>query len=363
MQTRFYYTPNTEIEAYRKFPALNASKLKLLENGLDRYKEKEDVELSSDSILIGSIVDTILTSPEGSFEERYIVLEENIEIPTEKKLDIVNKVFELVKEKDGDNINSEMILYEDIIIDVLNNTDWYANRKLETRLTDVLNSSSYFKFLVESDGKTIVPKKIYTKAMAVVDSLRANEQTAKYFVESAMSDKFKILYQVVIYFEIVNPYTNRVTNAKALLDFVVLDTEAKIIYIGDLKTTSGSCIEFKNSLLKYRYDLQSAFYRDAFIYVLTHNIPVCGIDLKDYTLAPYFTFIVESTTYPGNPVIYKADETVYAAGKYGRKSPEGKHVFSKGFQELVDEYEYLVDIGFTRDKIVDENNGILTLSV
>lgn len=355
------FTDREKVEEYRACNFINSSTLKNLEHGVDRYKDSLETVLDSLSLTIGSIVDTLLTDKEGSFEEQYIILSDSITIPTEKKLDIILKLYELAKEQG--EVQSDITAYVDILISILENTDWYSNRKLTTRVEDIYNHADYFSFLVAAEGKKIITSSTYNKAKEVVDSLLLNEHTAKYFLEEAIPTGICIFYQIPIYFKLNVFGVIEEVDAKALLDFVVVDTVNKVIIPGDLKTMSNSCINFKSNVLNYRYDIQAAFYLEALRYILKTNSNIFGIDLTEYTLQTDFRFIVESTKYVGNPIEYRCDETVIGAGLYGQKSADGKYVYSKGYKELVEEFVFLQRIDFRRDKIVEENKGVLTLSL
>jgi len=349
-------------EEYRLHPGVNVSKLKLLEKGVDKYKEEKDKSLSSPSIIIGKVVDTLLTDTTESFGNKYIILNGDVEVPTEKILYIISSLYETIKEV-SDDVSERMLDYENYLRDILENTDWYQNRKIETRLADVVRYSDYFRFLVKAEGKTVLSEEIFKTASIAAESIKNNETTKEYFCEESIKDGIHIFYQLPIFFEILNKDPQNSMAAKALLDFVIVDTNNKLIRGGDLKTMTEPCIKFKENVISYRYDLQAAFYSEALSYAINSNLDIFGIDLTDYKLHNSFLFVVESTKYPGNPVVFESDETVVSSGIYGRRSADGKYVYSKGFLELLDEMSYLRKIDFMADKVIHENKNRLVLSL
>lgn len=353
---------NNKEEEYRQHPGINVSKLKTLAKGVDKYKEELETEKSSQELLLGKVVDVMLTAEQSVFEDTFIVLEDSIEVPTEKSFDIVHKLYDTLLES-GIEMTERMLDYEAQLIDILENTDWYKNRKMETRLESIFNYSDYFGFLVRAKGKTVITNKVFETATKIKESIKNTEATRKYFFSEFIEEDTLIFYQVPIYFELLNRNPQDNAQAKTLLDFVIVNTKNKTIRGGDLKTLSDSCINFKNNVISFRYDMQAAFYTEALLYAIQHNLDIFGIDLTDYQVNSSFLFVVESTKYIGNPVVYESDETVLGSGTYGRRSADGKYVYAKGYLELVDELNYVNKIDFATDKIIHENKNVLTLSL
>ena len=74
------------------------------------------------------------------------------------------------------------------------------------------------------------------------------------------------------------------------------------------------------------------FYTEALLYAIQHNLDIFGIDLTDYQVNSSFPFVVESTKYIGNPVIYESDETVLGSGTYGEGQQMVKYVCKRIFR-------------------------------
>ena len=101
-------------------------------------------------------------------------------------------------------------------------------------------------------------------------------------------------------------------------------------------------------------------------------------EYETYKILP-FKFIVESTTNPGEPVLYTASEQFLRVGKEGRKalyltdtnfsfdgnSPDSIVVKPaiKGYEELIDEYVFYQMNGTHKEKVLQENNNKLTLDI
>lgn len=89
-----------------------------------------------------------------------------------------------------------------------------------------------------------------------------------------------------------------------------------------------------------------------------------------YTILP-FKFIVESTTNPGNPLVFTCDEELLKIGKFGRESFRLKGVSStklidmyygktdevKGFNQLIEDYKWYLENGFEKKREIVEAQG------
>ena len=276
-------TSPENIQAYRASKALNQSELKKIEHGLAHYKMlKENPAPQSEGMLLGSIVDTILLGPDGEADRLYhIVLGE---MPSEA----VRKVIERVAERSESGSLQDN---QDELWNAIQACAWQPGWKQETRIAKMLEQGAeYFEEMMRSKGKTVVSAELYLRALKVVDMLRQYHGELLDREKLQRDDSIKVVYQKPIFFEMSG------VACKALVDIWIEREEngQRIVRIIDLKTTRAMTSEFDEVALKYRYDLQMAFYRKAAIFgegILMENISV--------------EFLVESTTEPGSPRLYR----------------------------------------------------------
>jgi len=239
---------NISEEQYRDIPALSYSLISRYTNcgfnGLDTIFDK----IESPSLTIGSAVDCLLTAP-NEFDERFMVCE--FSEPPEKVKKAIDYLYN----------NHNVAWLEDIeddyyILDALNMFEYRGNWKDDKRIqTFKEEGSNYFRYLVVSEGKTILSQADYEKAKMVAEAFKGSKQTCFYFapnVEFADTQRF---YQLKFKTKLKNDI-----DYKAMMDLILVDYYKKEITICDIKTTSGKEWDFVHSFLKYHYDQQARLY-------------------------------------------------------------------------------------------------------
>jgi hypothetical protein len=376
-----------QIDEYFASTALSQSSLKALAQGLDSFlaNQTETTELFYEEkghFVIGSGVDCLLTGQEGQFDNEYHVstMEKK---PSDTIMSIVNQTFALVLEQfEMERADYPEMTFESFILDTGNELQVYHEHvlracddheyqmrwKTETRVNKILEEGNiYFIDLQEGHGKQILDAEQHNKIRDIVMSLTTNPLTAKYFDREMQSrqENMDFYYQLPIYF------TYRGIECKALLDFVAVtkDKDGKIIKIEpfDLKTMSGNTIGFSRSVSSRRYDIQGAWYTMAL-----WNKFIGEVNDGDDVISP-FTFIVESTTQIGNPLVYRCHPSLLEMGRNGRpplklgdpqiieKTPYLVRNEIKGYEQLLEEYLWYEENGWEKERKVVENQGVLEL--
>ena len=353
-------------ENYYDSPRLSQSKLKLLLGNPRAFLETKDSDLFFEEkkhFVIGSAVDTYLTSV-VDFNEKYYISH-----LSEKPSDVVKSILYEVYSKVKDKI-SEYSAYKDLellkqeIFDSCESHNYYKNLKQETRINKILEFSSYWEEIVNSENKTILSQEEAEIVSNIVRKIYSNKYTSKYFKDN--SEDITILRQLPIEFEL------RDIECKALLDIVYIDHKNKTITPIDLKTMGESVKNFPESLRKRRYDIQLSWYAEALYQWKETNV------FKDYEILD-FKFVVASTIEEEEPIVFTCDKTLLYIGKFGRdiiyqsgtfisEDGEGeKDVYYnrlnkiKGFEDLLDDYLYYMENGFNQDRFIRENEDNLRL--
>lgn len=373
-----------EVDAYYASSALSQSEYKKLLYGVKNYKDSKDKKYDSDALKLGSVLDTILTAEEGEFEKLYYVSNLS-KLPT----DAVQKVTKVVRDSliikyssvDGEitdktiesllNVSFDTDELDEIILNAVTREKYYTNRKDETRINDIKNyGKDYYFDLINSIGKIVLSSDEKILIDRMVKALRTSKVTGKYFDRKKQATYNKVIfhYQLPIYFMYQG------LQCKALLDLCIFvyDDKDKLIRIEpiDLKSTFEETHKFQSVAIRYRYDIQSAWYTTAIetAYALVMN--------EDTKIAN-FKFIVESTTTPGDPVIYSCSDEFLRIGREGRnpvyltdtnlsfdgKSPNSITIKKGilGYEQLIDLYVYYQMNGFNKEKELVENKNVLTL--
>lgn len=327
---------NEKINLYYSNPALNQSRLKTLLKGVDAFKNTvSNSELYYEEVqpfIIGGAVDCLLTCSQSIFDSQYYVdLSPNK--PSDTIMSIINYVFDNTPKGTRDVVS--LYNLQDKILEAVNKHEYYPGWKEQTRINKVLENSNYFDSLKQAEGKQVLSSEDYNIIKRIEKSLRESDNTKDYF-----NGNRKVKYQVDIYF------TYKGIKCKALLDMIDYDYDNNILTIIDLKTMSGPVSRFPESVRKFRYDIQAAWYVEA---------------LKAMNTAPptiKFMFMVESTTHTGSPTMFEVNEDFINMGKYGRKSLSANGILVKseikGFDRLVEDYIYYEKQGWVRDKSIDK---------
>ena len=374
-----------QIQQYREHPGMNQSTLKNVQNGLSYFLKKQDEEGPIASFERGSAVDTILTGNEGDFKDLYYIsaLEKK---PSDKEMEIVNLVFDSLSDIEEDSLTQfslDSSILKGVVQRSIEQVGWQPNWKIETRVEKITGNSlcqEYFEDLKKSIGKTILSQAQVEQIDAVVDSLRKSETTKKFFDRKALleNENMIVLYQVPVYFKIDGIECKALPDIAILfLDNVEFENEdgtkvvqktLKAVQVLDLKTIGKDNLEFFDSVMSYRYDIQAAWYVEAIQRVNKKFWDDLGVIFpKEPIKILPFVFIVESVTTPGRPLLYFVDETLLLQGKEGtqdiyyqdRLVKKGK----RGFLSLMSELKYYQDNEFTEDIILYGKEGNLTIGV
>ena len=380
-------TPQIEIDKYFESEALSQSVLKTLLGGLDTFlsNQEEEQELyykEKGHFVIGSAVDCILTGQEGEFDKQYYVSQIEKK-PSETEMSIIKMTFDDVVDnyaEKNDWIDKQFNDFPNSIQAAIEEHNWQPNWKMETKINKIIDvGTEYFEDLKLAFGKQILSESQNVLIDEIVSSLRTNERTAKYFDRNQLllATEVDVYYQLPIYFKY------RGLQCKALMDLlIVIKVDGKPVTIQgfDLKTMNGKTINFLTNLKSFRYDIQAAWYTEALLNENSSFAVNSGYDLKDVSIKP-FTFIVESNSKPGQPLLYELSDQLLRIGKFGRNSVyinDMGELFNtkttdltyqpitvvkevRGFDSLIDEYLYYQENEWKEEKVVADNNGVLKI--
>jgi hypothetical protein len=199
----------------------------------------------------------------------------------------------------------------------------------------------YFKGRLESKGKIFVNKDMWAKAIVTAHTLKTHPFSKKYFDRSL--PHIEIFYQYKFIVEVCGEKT------KGMLDCVLVDHKAKIIYPVDLKTGEAPVEHFDQVMLTHKYYIQAALYRSAL-----QNIVAKDPDLDGYKVAE-FEFLYISKENEVKPLIWVVPEELHEASMNGFFDVYG--FAHKGVKELLKYYydckrgnHCIYDKELTRDK-------------
>ena len=170
---------NVTEEEYRADPALSYSTLSRFDRegfaNIDKLFDKQETP----SLLLGQLVDTIITDGEDEFNRRFVVAEyPNI---SDSIIQIIKELFNVYKDT-CTNIN---LISNNAIIEVASIYSYQNNWKPETRAKVIKEKGfDYYNLLYLSQDKTILNTETYQDVCRAVDALKTSEATKFYFADN-----------------------------------------------------------------------------------------------------------------------------------------------------------------------------------
>jgi hypothetical protein len=221
-------------------------------------KQKED---SVDSHLVkGRVIHCLLLNPED-FDKEFILIPGKL--PSGNNRMIVDEIFKLYLENPDDSLTLDK--YETAIVDLLERINLHQKLKTdEARVKKILTADniSYFDFLKSSQGKTLIDQETLTYCKECVDTVKENED----IMTLLQADKREEDTHIEVFNETLINIENKIYTDdksfgfKGILDNVVIDNDAKIVFINDIKTTGKPLTDFPDSVEYYKYWIQAAIY-------------------------------------------------------------------------------------------------------
>ena len=317
-------------QKYREDPALNYSLLSKLDQDVRRIVREEDDVTKYQTF--GSIVDKLLFEKQDFFNDFYIV---DFQYPSDNIKAIVDHLFE--EQYEG------MSGADDAIKIKAAEIGYGQSWKPETLVKKVVDQGgNYLKKLWETVGYKIITQDEYNEAMLIIDMLKYHPFT-EHILNVKGNKDYEVFSQEPLFATIGG------IKYKGLLDHLIVNHKDKQVYPYDLKTTSSN--KFASDVVKYRYYLQAALYRD----LVEQNYPQYTID--------NFTFIVARRGNINNPLLYECTDGDIKMGRDGGVNPNtGKWI--KGYKQLAEEYYWHQKHDKWDDpKEIYDKNGVITLDL
>lgn len=256
---------------YRADPALSYSTLATYErsgyNGLDHLFDKKE----SPSLLLGSIVDCLITGSQEEFDSLYFVAD----IPAlgDKEKLVADYLLANYRE----NYAEMQYIPATYVLEAANIYEFQKNWREDTRVKVLTERCSpYYNVMLSSEGKTFVDRKTYEDAINMVRALKTSPATCGYFADNDEFSPIRRYYQLK-FKAILDEVAYR-----CMADLICVDYEAKKIYPVDLKTSSKPEWNFEESFLQWSYMIQSRLYWRVIKANIEKDPYFKGFTLEDY---------------------------------------------------------------------------------
>lgn len=350
---------------YRALDGLNCSMIKLFDSDPVKFFEqfklgKRKKDSKNTALIIGDIADFFLLDCGGNKDEFDSRFDEKFALFDGVKgsgqvFELVDILFELTV-ADTDEDGKVTSTFEHRFTEACRKVQAAGKYKGATEdkiLADFGNKGyDYFESLVSNIGKVVVDVSLMDKALRVAELIRDDEFTKDLFVES--TEEVEHFPKHVIEWVCEVKGEDKTFPCKSELDLILVNHKKKIIYPKDLKTTYDN-ENFLYGYVKYRYDLQAAFYYLAVKYWAREN------GMQDYTIEPMEFIVADTSANNRRPIRYQLTAEDMNAALEGYKL---RGVEYKGIRTLIKEISWAEDTNnWTVSKDVFDNAGILKLGL
>ena len=318
---------NITEEEYRADPALSYSTLSRFDRegfaNIDKLFDKQETP----SLLLGSIVDTIITDGEDEFNNRFIVAEYP-SIP-DSIIQIIKELFNTYKDTCS-NIN---LISNDAIISIAAQYNYQNNWKPETRAKVIKEKGfEYYNLLFISQDKTLVSQDMYNDALRMVDALRTSEATKWYFADNNPFEP-----EIERYYQLKFKATLHNVDYRIMADLIICDHKNKELILCDLKTSGHEEYSFASSFLTWNYSYQARLYAR----VIAENIKNDPY-FKDFKLSNYRFIVVNKTNL--TPLVWEFPYT-FTTGDIRLETKNGYIKILKDPEYIGKELSYYLSTG------------------
>jgi hypothetical protein len=249
-------------------------------------------EEKTESYLVNGKIIHALLLEEAKFHDLFIVSPTNL--PTGNTRTVVDVVFRHAQElKANGDQRIEFTEYTDAVIDVLRDMNLHQSLKTDQQRIDKIFTSeaiNYWEFLKAKGNKTLIDQESYDFCKTAVDLIKMDKNICN-LIGCDLNDfsNKEVFNELPVDINI----NDKPFGLKGIIDNVVIDHDAQIIYINDIKTTSKDLKDFPETVEFYNYWLQAAIY-SSIIAIKFLNLIEAGYSLK-------FHFVVIDKNYQVYP--------------------------------------------------------------
>lgn len=252
-------------------------------------------EMEDASTIEGKLIHCLLLQPD-KFDDEFLVTDEGAISGKGKQL--VDGLFDYVtmgtdkdywKTFDEDSL-PKMSDFESIILDLTISLEYFQKMEAPARVKKIINDAKltgYWNNRFQAMRKTIISREMLVNASSVVHKIQNNPYIRKLMgVDTQEMGTTVVSYnEMHVYEELDGAYSFGI---HGVIDNLVIDHDAKIIRVNDLKTTSKNLTKFQEAIDHYNYNLQLAHYATLII-----NNPLYKnlLDNEGYTLEARFIVI------------------------------------------------------------------------
>jgi hypothetical protein len=218
-------------------------------------KQRDDVV--DKPMVEGKLLHCLLLNPE-EFENEFVLM--SSDMPSDGPRKVLDKIYEIMKangklEMDGTFVNH--------ILDVLKEQNLYQSLKTDDQRIDKMTTTkniSYLDYKFQAEKKTVVDQDMYDFAKNTVETIKSNSKIMDLmgFNQDSLTTNVKQHNELDL---VCLEFDDYFFGIRGIIDNLVIDHDAKVIRVNDLKKSSKSIGQFEESIEYYNYWMQAALYR------------------------------------------------------------------------------------------------------
>ena len=244
-------------------------------------------ELVADHLVKGKLIHNLILEPD-TITKNYIVMP--TELPSSKTKMVIDRVFNH-KEQLLDDSRQELREFENAILDVMKDMDYFQSLKTDQQRIDkiiTLDNEVYWSFLKMRKGKDLIDQETLTYCKEAVDIIKAHADIYDLLGLGldSMSGNIEVINEKMFH---IDKFRHYPFGLKGIIDNLKINHDMQRIFINDLKTTSKDLINFDGSIDHYNYWIQAAIYYN----LVKENFK----DLIDKGYTVEFNFVVIDKNY------------------------------------------------------------------
>jgi len=217
----------------------------------------------------------------------------------------------------------------------------YKNYSDDKTINTVVSAGKkYFKDRMTSRGKILIKPEMWQQAAHTAATLIQHPYTAKYFA-TGIPD-VDIIYQYK-FDTIVDG-----KRCKGMLDCLVVNHNAKLIFPVDLKTGEEPCKSFPFLYTSHKYYIQGGLYREALKTIVSNDFELMGYDVRP------FEFVYISKLNPNKPMRFLVTDDMHEEALRGFTDRHG--FYYEGVFPLLEDYYYSKNNNNAEYSLEEANN-------
>jgi hypothetical protein len=288
-------------------------------------KQRDDVV--DKPMVEGKLLHCLLLNPE-EFEKEFVLM--SSDMPSDGPRKVLDKIYEIMKANGKSEMDGTFVEH---ILDVLKEQNLYQSLKTDDQRIDKMTTEKNIKYLdykFQAEKKTVVDQDMYDFAKNTVDTIKSNSKIMDImgFNQDSLTTNIKQYNELDL---VCLEFEDYFFGIRGIIDNLVVDHDAKVIRVNDLKKTSKSIGQFEESIDYYNYWMQAALYR-----LLVNHIKETTFGV-DYPVE--FRFIVVDPYMQVAPVRISEDTQKYWALELEDKLEQANYHFKERDFSLP--YEFL----------------------